>query len=327
MSCGAILSSVAMVSASFCSRVGPLIATQGVLYAVGGVFAYFPCFIFLDEWFVRRKGLGYGVAWAGTGLGGAATPFVLDWLLKSYGHRVALRAWAVVQLLGIGSAILLVKNRLPTTGQPTLRRVDAAFLKRAPFWIFQLPNIMTALGTYLPVLYIPTFAASIGLPAFSGPLALALYSVSTFGGCLLLGGLVDHFHVCTVILLSTLGQLIAIFVFWGLTNGQALLYIFAIVYGIFGGAFVATWPGASLAIRRAIPGCYVDTGFVLSLFTMGKGLGSVVSGPISTALLQSGWHVNAKLAYGSEFGGMIVFTGVSAALGVIAAFGRVFRIV
>ena len=186
---------------------------------------------------------------------------------------------------------------------------------------------MTALGTYLPVLYIPTFAASIGLPAFSGPLALALYSVSTFGGCLLLGGLVDHFHVCTVILLSTLGQLIAIFVFWGLTNGQALLYIFAIVYGIFGGAFVATWPGASLAIRRAIPGCYVDTGFVLSLFTMGKGLGSVVSGPISTALLQSGWHVNAKLAYGSEFGGMIVFTGVSAALGVIAAFGRVFRIV
>ena len=177
------------------------------------------------------------------------------------------------------------------------------------------------------MLYIPTFAASIGLPAFSGPVALALYSISTFGGCLLLGSLVDHLHVCTIILLSTLGQLVAIFVFWGLANGQVLLYLFAVLYGVFGGAAFALWPGCTLAIRKAIPRCHVDTGFVLSLLTAGKGLGSVVSGPLSTALLHSGWHVRAKFAYGSDFGALIVFTGVSAMLGVIACVARVFRIV
>lgn len=177
------------------------------------------------------------------------------------------------------------------------------------------------------MLYIPTFAAGIRLPSFAGPLALALYSISTFAGCLLLGGLVDHLHVCTIILLSTLCQLVAIFVFWGLTNGQAMLYLFAIFYGAFGGAAFATWPGCSLAIRKAIPECHVDTGFVLSLLTAGKGIGSVASGPLSAALLSSGWQSHAKLAYGSEFGALIVFTGISAMFGAIAYAGRVFRIV
>ena len=142
-----------------------------------------------------------------------------------------------------------------------------------------------------------------------------------------MGKLVDHLHVCTIILLSTMCQIIAIFVFWGLTKGQVLLYLFAIVYGAFGGASFVVWPGCSLAIRRSVPGCHVDTGFVLSLLAAGKGLGSVASGPLSTALLRSGWHIQSKAAYGTEFGGIIVFTGISALLGIIACGGRLLRIV
>lgn len=229
--------------------------------------------------------------------------------------------------MGVGTAIALVKNRLPTSATRIFRRPEVSFLKYPPFWIFEVTNIAVALGAFLPMLYIPTFASRIGLPGFAGPLALALYSISTFGGCLLLGSLVDHLHVCTIILLSTLCQAIAIFLFWGLTNGQALLYIFAIVYGAFGGAAFAVWPGCSLAIRRAIPECHVDTGFVLSLLTAGKGLGSVASGPLSTALLNSSWQVHAKFAYGSDFGALILFTGISAMFGVVACIGRALRIV
>ena len=50
MAAGLLLASSSLVAASFCTRVEALIATQGVLYAIGCVFAYFPCFIFLDEW-------------------------------------------------------------------------------------------------------------------------------------------------------------------------------------------------------------------------------------------------------------------------------------
>ncbi len=50
---------VALVASSFATRVWHLIMTQGVIYAVGGGLLYFPTLIYLDEWFIRRKGLAF----------------------------------------------------------------------------------------------------------------------------------------------------------------------------------------------------------------------------------------------------------------------------
>jgi hypothetical protein len=40
-----------------------LIANQGVIYAIGGSIVYFPALLFVDEWFIQRKGLAFGVLW------------------------------------------------------------------------------------------------------------------------------------------------------------------------------------------------------------------------------------------------------------------------
>lgn len=68
--------------------------TQGVMYGVGALLVYFPAMFLIDEWFVERKGFAFGVSWAGTGVGGASTPFLLQWLLNSYGHRTTPRVSA-----------------------------------------------------------------------------------------------------------------------------------------------------------------------------------------------------------------------------------------
>ena len=48
----------------------------------------------------------------------------------------------------------------------------------------------------------------------------------------------------------------------------------------------------------------------------GRGVGSVVSGPLSDALLGSQpWVEETKMGYGTAYGGQIVFTGTSASLG------------
>lgn len=52
---------VSLILASFANDVKLLIATQGVLYAIGGAIIYWPTVIFTDEWFVKRKGLAFGV--------------------------------------------------------------------------------------------------------------------------------------------------------------------------------------------------------------------------------------------------------------------------
>jgi hypothetical protein len=40
-----------------------LIVSQGVFYAIGGAMCYSPAISFMDEWFVKRKGLAFGMMW------------------------------------------------------------------------------------------------------------------------------------------------------------------------------------------------------------------------------------------------------------------------
>lgn len=67
---------LALLGASFSNTTGALIVTQGVLYGLGGMTLYFPCMYVVDEWFIARKGLAFGVVWSGTGAAGATVPFL-----------------------------------------------------------------------------------------------------------------------------------------------------------------------------------------------------------------------------------------------------------
>jgi MFS family permease len=68
-----------------------VLLSQGAMYGVGALLVYFPAMFLIDEWFVERKGFAFGICWAGTGIGGAAMPFLLRWWLDAYGHRITLR--------------------------------------------------------------------------------------------------------------------------------------------------------------------------------------------------------------------------------------------
>ena len=76
---------LSLILSSYAKTVPHLILTQGLLYGVSGCYLYYPVFLYIDEWFVRRKAFAYGVMWAGSGSGGLAGPFVLSWGLRRYG--------------------------------------------------------------------------------------------------------------------------------------------------------------------------------------------------------------------------------------------------
>ena len=66
-----------------------------------------------------------------------------------------------------------------------------------------------------------------------------------------------------------------------------------------------------------------DAGLVFGLLAAGRGVGSVLSGPLSEALLKDKpWAGEARLGYGTGYGGLIVFTGLSATLGGMGWIGR-----
>lgn len=57
---GLLVMCLALALSSLSRNTGELIASQGVIYAIGGSFAYSPCILYMDEWFHKRKGLAYG---------------------------------------------------------------------------------------------------------------------------------------------------------------------------------------------------------------------------------------------------------------------------
>lgn len=73
---GLAIAVMALIASSFATKVWLLILTQGVLYAIGGSLLYSPTMFYLDEWFVRKKGLAFGIMWAGVGT--VCFPYILS---------------------------------------------------------------------------------------------------------------------------------------------------------------------------------------------------------------------------------------------------------
>ncbi|KAF2642579.1 hypothetical protein P280DRAFT_361654, partial [Massarina eburnea CBS 473.64] len=103
--------------------------------------------------------------------------------------------------------------------------------------------------------------------------------------------------------------------FWGLSEHVALLTVFAITYGFFAGGFSSTWSGVLTELKSQSPA--LDTGFVFGLLAGGRGIGNVISGPLSVALVTNeNWLKDGRnWGFNGEYGGIILFTGVTAVLG------------
>lgn len=311
---------LALIVSSFSTRVWHLILTQGVLYGIGGSMLYTPTIIFLDEWFITRKGFAFGVMWAGTGVSGVCIPFIMNWGLNRYSYETMLRVWAIVLVILSGPLLYYVKPRIPVSAATHARGLDFTFLKTCTFWMLQAGNILESLGFFIPNIYLPTYARSLGLSPVAGTVTVSLFNTTSVFGQVILGSLTDRVHVTTVILISTIGATLSVFLLWGLSTSLPLLCIFSIVYGLFAGGFTSTWTGCIQEVKKVDH--RAEIGLVFGLLCAGRGIGSVVSGPLSEALLsEKPWEGNFA-GYGSGYGGLIVFTGVSAMLGGSSWVGR-----
>ncbi|KAF2733009.1 MFS general substrate transporter [Polyplosphaeria fusca] len=309
---GLVIVCLALGLGSFSTSVPHLILTQGVIYSIGGSFAWTPILFYLEEWWIRHRGFAYGATIAGFGLSGAILPLILQWLLDSYGFRTTLRVCALVFVALNFPILFFFKPRIPLSQASHARGFDMSFWKCSNFAILQSANVLQSLGYFLPALYLPTFARSLGASHIQSTVTIILLNGATFVGNLCMGTAVDKYEVTTCILVAAMGSTSGVFLLWGLSTSLPLLYIFCLVYGAFAGCFSSSWSAIMRDTKMKKRGA--DSGMMFACLSAGKGLGNVCSGPLSEALLQVGsWK--AGMAYGSGYGAVIVFTGVTALLG------------
>ena len=255
---------IGLVASSFATRVSHLILTQGVLYAIGGSMLCTPTIIFLDEWFIGRKGLAFGVMWAGTGnhplirikLKTSSDYLRLQWglhtLLDELGSQQVLFQYHATRMvhhplssrrpvrytfrgdsspfmLSYGSSdmfeefsapktclatqksservmltpkssslLYYVKPRLPVSPTSHSRRLHWGFLRASTFWILQTGNILESLGFFIPNIYLPTYARTLGLSSVSGTVTVSLFNTTSVFSQVIWGLLSDRLHITSM---------------------------------------------------------------------------------------------------------------------------------
>ncbi|KAJ0336557.1 hypothetical protein COL922a_007833 [Colletotrichum nupharicola] len=266
---------VSLAAASFMSSVPGLIATQGVLYGFAFTLLYYPVLRMLNEWFVHRRGFAFVIMSTGAGCSGVGLPFLLEWLLAKYSYQTTLRAMAVVQFVTILPVIPLLKGRLPVSRQGMLRKDDFGFASR--------------LSTYWK-LWDTTSHPFTCQPA---------NNLAMIFGQLALGYVSDRVkNVLTLVFVSSFSAAVASFTIWGYGSSLASLLVFSIIFGLATGGFPCLW-------QRFGPVLSDDPGPVYALMAFGKGLGNILIGPISAALMAG--RVN-KGEFG-HFQPLIIFLG------------------
>lgn len=195
--------------------------------------------------------------------------------------------------------------------------------------MLSLGNVLQSLGYFLPYTYLTSYAVqSLHLSTTTGTLLLVLVNATSIPGGIVMGSLGDHLSVTTVLLVSSLGSALSVFFFWGFSSHVALLTIFSLTYGFFAGGFSSTWSAVLKELKGQSPA--LDTGFIFGLLAGGRGIGNVISGPLSVALVaQGGLGGGKSWGYGGEYGLVILFTGITSLLGGwgwlerVGAWGRV----
>ena len=330
-----------------------LIATQGVLYALGCALLFGAASLCLDDWFVERKGFAYGVMWAAKSTVGGGMPLLVAVLLEKYGVEATLRGWAVASVVMALPVLLFLRPRVPegwvgpdnvarrvsnddrnddntgAAGSVAVPGSSLVFFRRPLFWMLMVGNIIQSLGYQMPNTYLSAYAVSLGLEqstalaTYAGPLLLALFSAASVPGTMVMGMLGDRLPATTVVLISSVGSAVSVFALWYISdmasfhgNPLAILIAFALAYGFFAGGFSSTWSAVLHDMKKRDE--TANTGLVFGMLMGGRGLGFVLSGPISGALLAAdaaaGGPSKTSVVVG-EYAPIILCTGATAILG------------
>jgi predicted MFS family arabinose efflux permease len=302
---GWLLCIAGILGSSFTHTLGLVIFCQGVMYGVGFTIFYYPILAMVNEYWVARRGMAYGLLCSASGFSGVIFPFTLEALLSKYGSATTLRAVAVGLTVTTGPLILFLKGR-PAAVEEQYHSAPTnwSFLRVPLFWIYAVSNLMQGFGYFFPSLYLPSYATSIGLSARMGALLLAVMCVSQVFGQFSFGYLSDRrLSINTLALSSSVITAIAVLAIWGLSRSLALLCVFAIIYGFFGAGYTALWGRMGTAVTSDSTSAFAAFG----LFNFGKGLGNVMAGPISAGLLKQGID---RMAYAaSRYETVVIFTG------------------
>ena len=244
----------------------------------------------VNNWFESKRAVATGLAFAGSGLGGAAFMPVVSAVIEAWGWRWAYRMTAAAGLALLLPAVLLVVRDAPgqmglapyRSGQEGERKValPAQGLSRkgagktAPFWLLAAGFFLISVCCGGPYTHTTAYFSDIGYTSAYAASVTSVYMVFLTIGKVLLGGIFDRFGALRATVL--IGLCCIAFPVLALLGRIPLMpFCYAAVLGI-------ADAGCSVAITVLVSRVFGDADFssIFGVMSMVSTFGIAASGPL-----------------------------------------------
>ncbi|KAK3068029.1 hypothetical protein LTR53_014714 [Teratosphaeriaceae sp. CCFEE 6253] len=320
---GWVLCLVGLIGASFATNVTHLLLSQGLLYGVGWVICYTPQLFIINEWFVDKRGLAYGILFGASGVTGLVIPVTIDWLLERYGFRTALRVYAIAIVVLSGPGLFLIHPRMPVSNHAktatrnrdhTVLRTMRSFATSLHFLIMAAAIFVQGLGFFLPNIYIPSYADALGLSTTAGSSLLAWVSLSQVAGQLWQGWVSDKVNIYIPLSISALIPGLSTLLLWGPAKGMTYLIPFALIWGFFSASYsvLFTRVCSFLTEQHRWGQDHDDISMLLyGFFNFERGVSLLMEGPLSSWLIGQDRPIDGNRYGLGRYASVIEFTVLS----------------
>jgi MFS family permease len=250
---GMVLLGVGLALASAAQNLIEVYAAYGLGVGLGIGCAYVPAIGAVQRWFVRRRGFASGLAVAGIGVGTLVMPPLASLLIGSLGWRGAyLVLGALALVLGCGMALLVENDPRGRALNPdgdalagSSAQADGAAVGEAirsgRFISLYAACLICSFGVFVPFVHLVPFARDHGIAAPMAALLLSVIGLGSTAGRFFLGTIADRIGRERSLLMMYVGMAASLAI-WALSASAWSLAVFAAVYGVFYGGWVAVLP-------------------------------------------------------------------------------------
>ncbi|WP_244467903.1 MFS transporter [Nitratireductor soli] len=252
---GMLLVGAGLALAGMARSILEVYMAYGLGVGLGVGCAYVPAIGAVQHWFVKRRGLASGLAVSGIGVGTMVMPSLASWLIDALGWRNAyLALGGLATLIGVGASLFISsdpreKGTSPDgdpldANEPVAVRAGASVGEavRSPQFIgLYAACLISSFGVFVPFVHLVPYALNHGLDQYSAVLLLAAIGVGSTVGRFVLGGLADRMGRQSFLLAMFFGMAASLAI-WAVATGFWSLGLFALLFGLFYGGWVAILP-------------------------------------------------------------------------------------
>jgi MFS family permease len=255
MEVGVVLMGGGLLLAPLTHEPWHLYVTIGVMVGAGSVcLGYSGQSLFLPNWFIRRRGLAMGIAFAGVGIGSVTLLPWVQYIIEQTGWRTACTAMGLMVLIVLAPINLLLRKRPEDVGllpdgdaaphasapKPVSNIVDPAWaaidwtlpraLRTARFWWIALGYFCGLYIWYAVQVHQTKFLLDIGFSPNVGVWALGVVSLLGIPGQIVLGHASDRIGREAIWAISCLGFAICFAALIGLKYQPSLWLVYLMVF-------------------------------------------------------------------------------------------------